>query len=226
MIARGRGGDKGTVAYTAPFLVYIGLLAVQQAAGLPLRIFYPLHTLISAASIWLVSRRALSLRASRLWASVALGAAVLLIWIGPDALPGYRHHWLFENRLTGLAVSAIPPDLRSDRAFLAVCFVRSALVVPILEELFWRGWLMRWLIDMDFTAVKIGTYDGLAFWATALLFASEHGPYWEVGLIAGVIYNWWAVRTKNLADCMIAHTATNALLAAYVVAAGQWQFWL
>ncbi len=63
----------------------------------------------------------------------------------------------------------------------------------------------------------MGQYTPLSFWAVALLFASEHGPYWEVGLIAGVAYNWWMVRTRNLADCILAHAVTNALLAAYVL---------
>ena len=72
-------------------------------------------------------------------------------------------------------------------------------MIPILEELFWRGWLMRWLIDKEFLKVPLGMYVSSSFWLVALLFASEHGPYWEVGLIAGAIYNWWIVRTRNLA---------------------------
>ena len=92
--------------------------------------------------------------------------------------------------------------------------VSSALLVPILEELFWRGWLMRWLIDHDFLKVPLGKLSHLphsGWWR--VLFASEHGPYWEVGLAAGIIYNWWIVRTRNLADCILAHAVTNALLA-------------
>ena len=64
------------------------------------------------------------------------------------------------------------------------------------------------------------------FWLVAALFASEHGPYWEVGLAAGIVYNWWAVKTKNIADCIWAHAVTNAILSAYVLFGGQWQYWL
>ncbi len=74
--------------------------------------------------------------------------------------------------------------------------------MPILEELFWRGWMMRWLIDSGFQKVPLGNYVPSAFWLVAVLFASEHGPYWEVGFVAGIIYNWWMVRTRNLADCI------------------------
>jgi len=74
--------------------------------------------------------------------------------------------------------------------------------------------------------VPVGQYRALSFWAVALLFAAEHGPYWEVGLMAGVAYNWWCVRTRNLADCILAHAVTNGLLAGYVLLCDQWQFWL
>jgi CAAX prenyl protease-like protein len=102
----------------------------------------------------------------------------------------------------------------------------SALLIPIVEELFWRGWMMRWLIDRHFLQVPLGKYSASAFWIVAVLFASEHGPYWEVGLAAGIVYNWWIIRTGNLADCMLAHGVTNAMLGGYVLLTDQWQYWL
>jgi CAAX prenyl protease-like protein len=86
--------------------------------------------------------------------------------------------------------------------------------------------MMRWLINPEFLKVPLGKYAPAAFWLVAVLFASEHGAYWEVGLAAGIVYNWWIVRCRNLADCILAHAVTNALLAAYVLYAGQWQYWL
>jgi CAAX prenyl protease-like protein len=88
-----------------------------------------------------------------------------------------------------------------------------------------RGWLMRWLIRGDFQSVPLGAYTRSSFWITALLFASEHGPFWEVGLAAGVAYNWWMVRTKSLGDCIVAHAVTNAVLSAYVVFTDRWEYW-
>ncbi|MBM3791630.1 MAG: CAAX prenyl protease-related protein, partial [Acidobacteria bacterium] len=117
-------------------------------------------------------------------------------------------------------------DIRADPVFLIFRIAGTSVLVPIIEELFWRGWLMRYLIVADFRRVPLGTYSALSFWVTALLFASEHGPYWDVGLMAGVAYNWWMVRSGNLADCILAHAVTNACLAAYVVIGGAWQYWL
>lgn len=217
------GLRHATLAYVAPFVLYVALLA------LPLPPFPSLlaRFAVTLAAIVFLSWPVLNFRPAHPLASVGLGIAVFLIWIGPDVLFGYRHSWLFENDLTGKAASRLSLTLEHSPLFLTIRMVTSAALVPILEELFWRGWLMRWLIDSrDFRKVPLGAYQPLAFWVVAALFASEHGPYWEVGLLAGIAYNWWLVRTKNLADCILAHAVTNAALGIYVMAAGQWQYWL
>jgi CAAX prenyl protease-like protein len=109
---------------------------------------------------------------------------------------------------------------------LALRTMRATLIVPVVEELFWRGWLARWLQDPDFERIPVGQFTALAFWATALLFAAEHGPYWEVGLMAGMIYNWWLWRTKSLGDVMVAHATTNLALSLFVIATQRWAFWM
>lgn len=201
-------------------------MALERAAGLPPQWAYPLRLAAVSLALILFSRRYLPARPSFPLASVAIGAGVFAVWIAPDLLFGYRHYWLFENGITGAAVSTAPAGLRTDLAFKILRTAGCTLVVPVVEELFWRGWLMRWLIDTRFLKVPLGKYAPLAFWMTALLFASEHGPYWEVGVAAGIVYNWWIVRTRNLADCMLAHAVTNGLLSAYVLLTGQWQYWL
>jgi uncharacterized protein len=213
-----------TAAYVAPFVIYVAMIALP----LPPQVLFPVRSAILMATILLLSRPYLSLKPSHALASLAAGIAVFLIWIGPDVLfgPGYRHFWLFDNSILGHPASSLPTVAQRNPAFLAVRIFSSVILVPVLEELFWRGWLMRWLIDRQFLKVPLGAYQAGAFWIVALLFASEHGSYWEVGLLAGVIYNLWIVRTRNLADCILAHSVTNAALAAYVLMAGQWQYWL
>jgi uncharacterized protein len=194
----------------------------------PLRtgILYPLRVVLVAAALLWWSKSLVRLNASRWGASILVGAAVFLIWIGPDLLwPSYRSHWLFANQLTRGAASAIPAAQRAGVAFLLWRVLGSVVLVPVIEELFWRAWLTRYLISQDFLKVPLGAYAARAFWISALLFASEHGPFWDVGLAAGVLYNGWLIRTRNIADCIVAHAVTNACLAVYVVSAGQWQYW-
>jgi hypothetical protein len=201
-------------------------MAGQAAVHLPAHWYYPVRFLAVLLTIGLVSRSVLRFRAAFPLASIGIGIAVFLIWIGPDVLLGYRHRWLFDNFITGAPASSISPALQRNVMFVLLRVASSVGLVSVVEELFWRGWLMRWLIHNDFLKVPLGTYAPTAFWIVAVLFAYEHGPYWEVGLAAGIVYNWWIVHTRNLADCMLAHAVTNGLLAVYVLTMGQWQYWL
>ena len=211
------------VAYIAPFAVFIAL----RWLPFPPEWLAPVRFVLVAATVAVFSRRAIPRRPAFAVGSILLGAAVMAIWILPDSLwHGYRDFPLFHNAITGIARSSLPVHLKSNVFFIAVRVLESAALVPVLEELFWRGWLMRWAIRADFENVPVGQYTALSFWTVAFLFASEHGPYWEVGLIAGVAYNWWCVRTRNLADCILAHAVTNGLLAGYVLLFDRWQFWL
>jgi uncharacterized protein len=217
---------RATLAYVAPFVAFVGIMTIERMIPLPAQWLYPVRFLIVASLIGALSWPYLSFRPSAPLASIVVGVAVFVIWVAPDLLFGYRHHWLFENSLTGAATSSLDPRLKANIAFMLLRSISSAILVPILEELFWRAWMMRWLIDNDFLKVPLGKYVPSAFWITAVLFASEHGPYWEVGLAAGIVYNWWIVRTRNLADCILAHGVTNAVLCAYVLVTSQWQYWL
>jgi len=201
-------------------------MGLEHALSVPPQVGYPIRAAITLVVLLLVSRRNMELRPTRPAASIGIGLVVFAVWIGPDTLFGYRHYWLFENAITGTVGVTLPAGLQRSAAFLLTRAAGSTLLVPVIEEMFWRAWLMRWLINHDFQSVPLGAYLPSAFWITAALFASEHGPYWEVGLAAGVVFNWWMVRTKSLADCILAHSVTNGALAAYVVAAGAWRYWL
>jgi CAAX prenyl protease-like protein len=182
--------------------------------------------LVMTAILLAVARPALDLRVRNWGGSVLIGIAVFAVWIAPDRiLPGYHSHWLFTNPITGSVAASLPESSRGDWAVLSLRTLRAAVFVPIAEELFWRGWLMRWVISPNFKKVPLGTWSARAFWAVAVLFAVEHGALWDVGLAAGILYNWWMVRTKSLGDVILAHGVTNAVLSAYVVFANQWQYW-
>lgn len=215
------------VPWVGPFAVFIFLLAIQSYVPLPQAVEFGLRIAILSAVIWFLSRHILDFGMARPLGTVAVGIGVFLIWIAPDLLiPGYREHWLFRNSITGGISSSLAAGSAQDPLTLALRSIRAIMIVPIVEELFWRGWLMRWIIKPEFEQVPLGTYDTRAFWIVALLFATEHGAYWDVGLIAGVIYNWWMVRTRRLGDLIWAHAITNAALCAYVIYTKKWEYWL
>jgi uncharacterized protein len=218
---------SSTVSYVVPFAVFMALLGLSLALPMPALADQVLRLAVMAAVLYFVARPALDFHVSQLAGSLLIGVVIFVLWIAPDLLfPSYRHSILFDNRLIGAARSSLPEAARHDVPVLWLRSLRAVIVVPIVEELFWRGWLMRWMIRQDFQRIPLGAYSALSFWTVALLFASEHGPYWDVGLMAGIIFNWWMLRTKSLGDLILAHAVANACLCAYVIAAGKWEYWL
>lgn len=214
---------RRTLAYVLPFGIFIAFLALQQVVPVPQWIRFAVPLIAIAA----ISREALGTRLVNPLASIGLGIAVCVMWVGPEILfPGYHQGWLFSNGVLGHPVSTATAAQKSDTIFIVFRILTSVITVPILEELFWRGWMMRWIVDRDFERIPLGTYDTQAFWVVAALFASEHGSFWDVGLLTGVIYNWWMIRTRSMWDCILMHAVTNGCLAWYVLHYDKWVYWL
>jgi len=106
----------------------------------------------------------------------------------------------------------------------ALRLLALAAVVPVMEELFWRSFLMRWIAARDFLALDPRRAGLAAFALSSALFASEHS-LWLAGLLAGVAYAWLYRRSGNLWTAILSHAITNAALGTYVLATGSWQFW-
>lgn len=215
------------IPYVLPFAAFMALLAIAPHGGWSPRAQAILRTAIPLLLIVLVALPNVWLRVSRPASSVAVGIIIFLIWIAPDQLiPGYRSLPLFQNGIVGHAESSVPVEARTDPVFLTLRFFRAVVVVAIVEELFWRGWVPRWIDRMEhFEAVPLGTFSRRAFVVSTVLFAVEHGSFWDVGLLAGAGYNWWMVKTKSLGDLALAHAVTNGCLGAWVLTTGQWMYW-
>ena len=218
---------RAAVPWVAPFALFMVLLAVLKPLGIPQPWNALLWVVVLVAALLIFSRSAIELVPKHFLLSTAVGVGVFMLWIAPDALwPGYRSHWLFSNSVVGMPDSGLDASAQQDTLTLWLRAARAVLLVPILEELFWRGWLPRTVDSFDdFRLRPPGSYTTLSFWATAVLFASEHGSYWDVGLLCGVIYNLWMSKTRSIADLIWTHAVTNACLSAYVVFAGRWEYW-
>jgi len=218
---------SAAVPYVAPFVIFLALIGLSHLWPMPPLADEILRLVVMLAVLSLVARPVMDFRMQNWGASVLVGVAIFILWIAPDLLfVQYRSFFLFDNSVVGTARSSLTEAARHDVPVLFLRTLRAVAIVPIVEELFWRGWLMRWVINNDFERVPLGAYSALSFWAVALLFASEHGPYWDVGLVAGILFNWWMIRTKSLGDLILAHAVANACLSGYVIAAGKWEYWL
>jgi uncharacterized protein len=215
-----------TARYVGPFVAFLGLLVLLRNLPLPDVLGQALFVLAMALVIYFVAWPVVDLKVRRLGSTLGIGVLVFLLWIAPDLLSSnYRHFWLFDNSIVGHPASGLSSIAQAQPAVLFFRAVRATLIVPIVEELFWRAWLMRWLVSPKFEEVPLGTWSAQSFWVVAVMFASEHGSYWDVGLAAGIVYNWWMLRTRSLGDLILAHAVTNGCLCAYVIAFGKWEYW-
>jgi CAAX prenyl protease-like protein len=207
--------------------VLVALIPFADVVDLPPRVELVARLALPALALALCWRRLPKFRMEHPAGSVLTGLAVFVLWVAPDFLfPGWRSHWMFQNPVLGRLNVSMPPESLNHPVDLVLRVLRASTVVALAEEIFWRGWLMRYLIHDDFQSVPIGAYQFRAFWLTAVFFAVEHGPYWEVGLAAGMIYNWWAVRSKSLGDLILAHGVTNAALSVFVILTRRWEYWM
>jgi CAAX prenyl protease-like protein len=109
---------------------------------------------------------------------------------------------------------------------LAARFTRLVIVVPLVEEIFWRGFLLRYLVREDFTAIPFGSSSRFSFWAVVVAFTAVHAPVdWPAAFLTGILFNLLAVRTRSLAACVTAHAVANLALGVYICATKQWGFW-
>jgi CAAX prenyl protease-like protein len=202
----------------APFFLFMVFLGVESYFPDQHYVLYPIKIMMVVAVLAWYWRLLPPLTPAAPMLSVAVGILGVVLWIGLDPIlvhydrpligrnpfqlyPAVCAWWLFGFRLAGIA-----------------------LVVPVMEELFWRGFLMRWLIKEDFTSVPLGTYQPFSFWITTACFAAVHGPEWPLGVVVGLLYGVWFVRTKSLGSIMLAHGVTNLLLALYCLIANDWHF--
>lgn len=147
--------------------------------------------------------------------AIAAGAAVLLLWISLDA------SWMIVGSPPGFD----PRDGAAlDWPLVLLRILGAALVVPVMEELFWRSFLMRWIEDPDFEKVDPSQAGLKSFVITIVLFGFEHN-LWLAGIVAGAAYCVLYMRHRTLWSPILAHAVTNGLLGVWVVCTGNWSYW-
>lgn len=167
--------------------------------------------------------------------AVFVGFIVAIIWIAPEIRDGNAGLALWQElylrfgvlplgNLPDIVEQSIYAPSESGWFFTIIRLIGSAFAIAIIEEFFWRGFLYRWLIDRDFTRVKIRGYEWEAFLFTCLLFGAEHNR-WAVGVIAGALYLVLLIKTSDIGAACIAHVTTNLLLGMYVIETQSYQFW-
>ncbi|HEX5538566.1 MAG TPA: CAAX prenyl protease-related protein [Methylophilaceae bacterium] len=218
------------VVRAAPFAVYILFLALADPLGkwfahlqLDVRWLYGIRIGFVLALLLLFARfyHELKWTVARLDAkswliSIAVGIMVFMLWIMPWP------QWAQTQAAAGF--SPLREDGNVDVVLAVVRLTGAALVVPVMEELFWRSFLLRWIRQQDFLSVDPAKVGWLAFVIVVALFGIEHS-LWLAGMVAGAAYNWLYMTRRNLWAPIVAHALTNGLLGLWVLNTGNWQYW-
>lgn len=210
------------VARCAPFGVFIGFLMVGSALAEPspwLLVIRNACVLGVLAWAWpaYTELREAQPRAAWPWvAAVLAGVAVFGLWIVLDG------EWAMFSRSGGFA--PLHQDGRMDWPLALARLAGFALVVPVMEELFWRSFLMRWIEQPQFEGVDPRRVGLRAIVLSSFVFTLAH-TLWLAAAIAGIAYAWLYVRTGKLWVPVIAHAVTNGVLGAWVLATRRWEFW-
>ena len=217
-------------ARVAPFVVFIVITFAQDWFGAAGRYWlYLAKTLVGAWMLWAVWPVVTEMRWKIGWQAVPVGVGVFAMWVGLDDLLvrlGLPNSYP-KLKLSGTAWN--PNDTFGAGSALAWFFVvvriaGSSLVVPMLEEVFFRSFLYRYVTRVDFLSVSLGAFVLRSFLITSLVFGFEHRE-WLAGLLCGFAYQGLVCRMNRLGDAIAAHAITNALLGLWVVGRGAWQFW-
>lgn len=216
-------------AYVLPMAAFLLLLA---ATGVAKKIggsfwlasaeywIYPLQTLLCGALLVWYRRDYAALAPRRVWFALAVALVVFALWISPQAFFGAPARTVGFNPET---FSASPAAYWTTVVFR---FLRLVIVVPLIEEIFWRGFLLRYLIDEKFWRVPVGAFSWLSFAAVTVGFTFVHSSAdWIAASMTSALYNFIAYRTKSLGSCVIAHAITNLLLGCWIMRTKEWGFW-
>ncbi len=227
--------DKKTVVRILPFALFMGFIGIEEGArflrnqglidftDLDLLNLYPIKAGLVGLALILLAKNYTEMRlrdfarVGHTAISILSGLLIFGLWINMD--------W-------GFATLGDPqgfnPEVIADngmRSFMVASRLAGAvLVVPIMEELFWRSFLLRYVIDSDFSKIAVGRFTWASFLIITVLFGLEHN-YYLAGMMAGALFNLLLYQTRSIAQCILSHAVANLALGIYVLQSGQWRFW-
>jgi len=204
--------------YTLPFLVFVSLSYMVPLLDLSNSIVYPIKTFICLVFlIFFWPKIKQEIHPFMDMNAVLAGITGFILWIGLEG----------SYQSLGNPAGFNPHEMAQGGwvwGLMAVRMLGAALVVPIMEELFWRSFALRFLMDRAFYKVPLGKFSWFSFIFVSIAFGLEHHR-WLPGILTGMLYAIMLYQKKNLFSPILAHGITNLLLGIYVVVNQSWEFW-
>ena len=222
-----------------PFVLFL-LLGSLQGKLFPGSEYwlYATKTVLVGWMLWALRGLLAEVKWAFSWEGLAVGVVIAVLWIGLSGhVPTLGDIWNAGQKLvTGKVPEPAKPELPwnpvaffGDNAALGWAFVLvrvlgRSLVVPPMEEVFYRSFFYRYIVSPKFQDVALGQWHSVAFVVTSVIFGLAHPDDWLPGVLCGAAYQWLVLRKKRLGDAMLAHSTTNLLISIYAIATNQWRF--
>jgi len=204
-----------------PFAVFAALTIFQGRFGAAsLYWIYALKTILGAWLLWQMRHHVKEMKWSFSWEAVVVGVGVCAVWIGLD---GY-YPTLFHRCGNFNPASTYGSGSAMAMIFIGVRIIGSSLVVPPLEEIFFRSFLYRFLITPNFLEIPLNRLQWRAFLITGIIFGLGHYE-WLPGILCAFAYQGLVIKKNRLGDAITAHAITNFLLAVWILAHRAHYFW-
>jgi CAAX prenyl protease-like protein len=195
--------------------------------------FYFAKTVVGGWLLWSLRDAIREMKWAFSWEAVVVGIVVFVMWVGIDPFVPGQKEILVKLGLSKASTEAVvgwnPFAHFGDASALGWFFVGarilgSSIVVPPLEEVFYRSFLYRWIAKPDFESLPLRYFSWKPFLITAVLFGFAHNE-WLAGILCAFAYQGLVIWKGRLGDAMTAHGITNLLLGLWVVWKGAWHFW-
>jgi exosortase E/protease (VPEID-CTERM system) len=210
--------DNPSALYLAPFLAILAADMLSRAVAGQFEWLYPLRLFAAAAVLWCYRKRYARLNWAFGWLGPAAGVAVFAMWIALDRPAA-------SSSASGTVPGLSPGHGGAWIVWLSLRTLGAVVTVPIAEELAFRGFLLRRLVSWDFERVNFRNSSLFALLGSSAAFGLMHGARWFAGALAGLVYALVLRRRERIGEAVAAHATTNALLAIWVIARGDWRLW-
>lgn len=219
----GGSGVQSWIPYTIPIAIFLVITFLEgQSPENYVWIYFAKIALTLIALIVLRSTwRDISFDYKWIPVAIAVGIIVFFGWVWLDKVIPYPK---FLGERTAFNPFQEIRDEALRYAFLAVRFFGLVILVPVMEELFWRSFLLRYVTKPEFWTLRVGEFSWAAFFIVAGLFGLAH-PEWLVAVLTAMAYALLLKYTRSLFACVVAHAVTNLALGVYVMRTGDWSYW-
>jgi exosortase E/protease (VPEID-CTERM system) len=212
--------ENPSAAYLLPLVALLGTALVTSMFAAEVDAAYGVRLVAAALVLYAFRNQYRSFTRAVSWYAPVSGAALALVWIIGAHLPWFSTPG--ASRGAPAATASWAPWAYS--VWLSLRVLGAVVVVPIVEELAFRGYLLRRLIARDFDLVSFRRWTPLAFVVSSLAFGLLH-ERWLLASACGATYGLLQIKSGRLSDAVVAHATTNALITIWALASGDWSVW-